>query len=222
MKKELIKKISLVIFIITFLTAVYFLIGKPMLSFVGDHEALEAYINERGIIGWILFVLLIILQTVSTCIPGTPFYLASGYILGGIKGALICDLGATIGNTIAFLLGRKFGKKLLNFLFSKKKMKSVEEYMDDKSPVLIHAMFMLLPLPKDTYAWLGYYSGENVLKWVLITFICRFPHIFVYTFGGAMLLENNYGVIIAGAAFAILVYMIVFLRLKKKHRDSTS
>ena len=215
MEKETIRKLCLAAFIVAFLAAVYFLIGRPMLAFVGDQDALNAYIDERGIIGWIIFIGLIVVQTVSTTIPGTPFYLAAGFILGGVKGALICDLGATIGNSIAFLLGKKFGRKLLNRLFSEEHLKSVEEIVEKRNPLLIHIAMMLLPLPKDTYAWLGYSSGENLLQWIPITFICRFPHIFVYTFGGAMLLQKNYTVLIIGATFAVVLYGAIMLYIKK-------
>ncbi len=78
---------------------------------------------------------------------------------------------------------------------------------------------MLLPLPKDTYAWLGYYSGESLIKWIRITFVARFPHIFIYTFGGEMLLADRYGVIIAGAIIATIVYFGVAVYLKKKKQS---
>jgi uncharacterized membrane protein YdjX (TVP38/TMEM64 family) len=215
MEKRTIRKLCLAAFIIAFLAAVYFLIGRPMLAFVGDQEALNAYIDERGIVGWLIFIGLIVVQTISTTIPGTPFYLAAGFILGGVKGALVCDLGATIGNTIAFLLGKKFGRTLLDQLFSEERLKSVEEMVGKHNPILIHVAMMLLPLPKDTYAWLGYSSKENLLQWIPITFICRFPHIFVYTFGGAMLLQKNYTVLIIGATFAVLLYAGIMLYIRK-------
>ena len=87
------------------------------------------------------------------------------------------------------------------------------------NPILIHIMFMLLPLPKDTYAWLGYYSKENLSIWFLITFIARFPHIFIYTFGGEMLVSNQYGIIITGAVIAIIVYVFVVIFLKKRGKS---
>ena len=80
---------------------------------------------------------------------------------------------------------------------------------------------MLLPLPKDTYAWLGYYSREPLIKWIIITFVARFPHIFIYTFGGEKLLSDQYGVIIAGAAIAAVVYLFVVVYLKRKRRKKT-
>lgn len=217
MNNKYFRKIMIICFLIAFLIAVYFCLGVPMISFVNDHESLQAYVDERGLAGWAFFSLLVIIQTASNCIPGTPFYLAAGYILGGLKGALLCDASATIGNTIAFILGRQFGHKLLDALFSKDKLASIENLMKEKNPILLHVIFMLLPLPKDTYAWIGYSSGENVITWILLTFICRFPHIFLYTFGGAMLLEKNYFVLIGGACFAVLVYFFLMLYLKKNN-----
>ncbi|WP_029319818.1 TVP38/TMEM64 family protein [Butyrivibrio sp. AE3004] len=215
MSKTVIKKIAIVMFIILFLVAVYFCIGQPIIAFVNDRDSFAEFIESRGFLGWVMFCLLIIIQTLSTCIPGTPFYISSGLILGGFKGALICDLGATIGNTIAFILGKTFGTKLLYFLFSEDKISKVENHISGKNPILIHMLFMLLPLPKDTYAWVGYHTKEKLITWIILTFICRFPHIFIYTFGGAMILEQNYAVLIAGASFAILVYVVIMIYLKK-------
>jgi len=219
MSKLTIKRIALVIFIILFLIAVYFCIGQPIITFVNDRDSFQAFIDSRGVLGWVMFCLLIVVQTLSTCIPGTPFYLAAGLILGGFKAALLCDLGATIGNTIAFILGRQFGTKSLYFLFSEEKIRKVEDRIASGKPILIHVLFMLLPLPKDTYAWLGYYSKENLPTWILLTFIFRFPHIFVYTFGGAMILQKNYVILIAGAIFAVLVYAAVFAYTIMKRGD---
>ncbi len=216
MSKTTIKRIAIASFIIVFLVAVYFCIGQPLLAFVNDRDSFHEFIASRGAMGWAIFCLLIVVQTMSTCIPGTPFYLAAGLILGGFKGALICDLGATIGNTIAFAIGRRLGTKPLYFMFSEDKIKKIEDRIIAKNPVLIHFLFMLLPLPKDTYAWIGFYSKESLPTWFLLTYIFRFPHIFVYTFSGELLMEKNYVFLIAGATFAVLVYAVLMVYLKKK------
>lgn len=216
MSKTTIKRIAFALFLIIFLIAVYFFIGQPILTFVNDTDSLQEFIASKGVWGWGVFCFLIIVQTLSTCIPGTPFYLAAGFILGGLKGALVCDLGATIGNSIAFIIGRRLGSKPLYFMFSEERIKKIEDRIIAKNPVFIHFLFMLLPLPKDTYAWIGFYSKESLPVWIILTYVFRFPHIFVYTFGGELLMEKNYAILIAGAAFAILVYFGLMLYLKKK------
>ena len=80
---------------------------------------------------------------------------------------LLCDLFATVGNTIAFLIGKRYGRRFLNFMFPEEKIRQVDDIIAKGNPTLIHVLFMFLPLPKDTYAWLGYYSGD-------ITFIILF------------------------------------------------
>ena len=71
------------------------------------------------------------------------------------------------------------------------------------------------------HAWLGYYSRESLVRWIIITLVARFPHIFIYTFGGEKLLSNPYGVIIAGAAIAAVVYLFAVVYLKRKRRKNT-
>ena len=100
------QKILIVCFVAFFLLGIYFLIGKPMIAFVGDADGFQEYVKSRGIFGLLVFGFFVFLQTLSNCIPGLPFYLAAGAAFGGIKGAIICDIFATMANTTAFLLGK--------------------------------------------------------------------------------------------------------------------
>ncbi len=215
MKKGVLRTVITLLLVAVFMAALYFFVGKPMIKFVGNPTELDAFVKEKGLLGFIVFGLFVFVQTMSSCIPGLPFYLASGYLLGGFKGALLCDFFATLGNTAAFLLGKKFGRSFLCYLFPEDKLKKVEEIVDKGNPKLIHILFMLFPLPKDTYAWLGYYSEETLPVWMIITFIARFPHIFLYTFGGEKLLSNQYGIIIGGGVFATVLYAGMLIVLKK-------
>ncbi|MCR5558523.1 MAG: hypothetical protein K6F75_13315 [Butyrivibrio sp.] len=221
MKKGILRTVLTLLLVAAFLAALYFLVGRPMISLVGDPEKLDEFVREKGTLGLIIFGIFVFVQTMSTCIPGLPFYLASGYLLGGFKGALLCDFFATIGNTAAFLLGKKFGRSFLCYLFPEDKLRKVEEIVEKGNPKLIHIMFMLFPLPKDTYAWLGYYSEETLPMWLVITFIARFPHIFLYTFGGEKLMSNSYGILIAGGVFAVILYAVVLVILKKLKKKNS-
>ena len=218
--RGVLRKIIVVGFLVLFLLGIYFFVGKPMIAFVGDLEAFQDYVEQKGIMGICVLGIFIFLQTVSNCIPGLPFYLAAGFVFGGLKGALLCDLFAMLGNTAAFLIGRKFGRSFLLFLFPEKKLEHVEELILNKKPVLVHFLFMFLPLPKDTYAWLGFYSRENVVEWMIITFIARFPHIFIYTYGAEKMLDNQYGYIVAGAVIATLVYLVMAVYLKRQKNNN--
>ena len=147
MKKGVLRTVITLLLVAVFMAALYFFVGKPMIKFVGNPTELDAFVKEKGLLGFIVFGLFVFVQTMSSCIPGLPFYLASGYLLGGFKGALLCDFFATLGNTAAFLLGKKFGRSFLCYLFPEDKLKKVEEIVDKGNPKLIHILFMLFPLP---------------------------------------------------------------------------
>ncbi len=222
MKRGLVRTLIVLALLLAFLLLVYIFIGRPMIEFIGEPEDLQKYIDDQGVLGLLVFGMFVVIQTVFNCIPGLPFYLAAGYVWGGFKGALICDLFATIGNTIAFLLGKKLGRGFLNYLFTEEKLAKIDEMVEDGNPVFIHIIFMFLPLPKDTYAWVGYYSGEGVIQWFVITFIARFTQIFIYTYGGSKIADNQYIALILGSIFAVLVYVFAALYFRRKHKRRVS
>lgn len=215
MFKKYHRSIIMIVLVATFMAFLYFVVGKPMIAFLGEPQKLQDYVDQKGLLGVLVFGAFIFVQSISTCIPGLPFYLAAGYVWGGVKGALICDLFATLANTVAFLIGKKFGRNFLLQIFPEDKLEYVEGFIKKGNPKFIHAMFMFLPLPKDTYAWLGYYSEENVIEWIVITFLARFAHIFLYTLSGEKLVTNNYGLLILGGVIAVVVYLVMTIHVKR-------
>ena len=77
MKRNTVRTIVTIVIIGLFLVLVYFLIGRPMVAYLGDAGKLQAYIDDKGAAALIVFGLFITVQTLSTCIPGLPFYLAA-------------------------------------------------------------------------------------------------------------------------------------------------
>jgi uncharacterized membrane protein YdjX (TVP38/TMEM64 family) len=63
------QRILIVCFVVFFLLGIYFLIGKPMIAFVGDADGFQEYVKSRGIFGLLVFGFFVFLQTISNCIP---------------------------------------------------------------------------------------------------------------------------------------------------------
>lgn len=64
-----------------------------------------AWIQELGAIGAIAFILLYIVATVAF-LPGSILTLGAGVVFGIVRGSIYVFIGATIGATLAFLVGR--------------------------------------------------------------------------------------------------------------------
>lgn len=76
-------------------------------EFIG--QALDAI---RGLGGWapLLFVLIYIVATVGF-VPGSLLTLGAGAIFGVVRGSIYVSLGATLGATAAFLVGRYLARE---------------------------------------------------------------------------------------------------------------
>ena len=59
------RRILIVCFVAFFLLGIYFLIGKPMIAFVGDADGFQEFVKSRGIFGLLVFGFFVFLQTLS-------------------------------------------------------------------------------------------------------------------------------------------------------------
>lgn len=74
-----------------------------------------AWINERGRVGAIAYITLYIIATVAF-LPGSIITLGGGAIFGVFWGSLYVFIGASLGATAAFLIGRYFAR---NWVYKK-------------------------------------------------------------------------------------------------------
>lgn len=74
-------------------------------GFQGALTSALQWIEGLGAIGAIAFILLYIVSTVAF-LPGSVLTLGAGIVFGVVSGALYVFVGATLGATLAFLVGR--------------------------------------------------------------------------------------------------------------------
>ena len=70
-----------------------------------DSVALEAWINDAGVLAPIVFILIYTLATILF-LPGSVITLAGGALFGPVLGTLLNLIGATLGAAFAFLISR--------------------------------------------------------------------------------------------------------------------
>jgi uncharacterized membrane protein YdjX (TVP38/TMEM64 family) len=63
------------------------------------------WVNDLGAIAPLVFILIYIIATVAF-LPGSVLTLGAGVLFGVIKGSVYVFIGATLGATLAFLVGR--------------------------------------------------------------------------------------------------------------------
>lgn len=210
----------LVISVLIMLAISYF-IGKPLLAFVSEPEEFRIWVQEKGIVGVLIFMFLNIIQVLLAIIPGGPFEVGAGYAFGVLPGTILCDIAMSIGGVINFLFVRKFGMKFIELFTTREKVESVRFLKANRKSELLLFLFFLLPgTPKDLMCYVVGLSNIKLSTWIIINLVGRFPAIFLSAMGGDALGEQNYGFLIVAIVVLLVLYLIGSW-LYNKHNKAT-
>lgn len=195
-------------------------VGVPMIRLAREPEAFRLWVEQFGVLGKLIFVLMVFIQVLVALIPGEPVELAAGYAFGFWEGTLLSMIGIVLGSAVIFLLVRKFGVKLVEVFFANKEIKQLNFLKNNKKTAVIAFLLMLIPgTPKD---FLSYFAGLTNLKlgqWLLIVTVARIPSLVTSTGTGAAAGDKNYllaGFMLAITAVISLVGIIYYRRLSKE------
>lgn len=184
----------------------YFTLGKQLLLFINDKDAFKLWLENFGIWGRIIFILLRTVQTVIKIIPAEPLEIGAGYVFGTWGGLLYCSIGSLAGSFIILILTRKFGIKITELFVSKKKIESLAFLQNKKHlNISLFIIYLIPSTPKDLITYFIGLTDENIPLFLLITAVGRIPSIITSTWCGSTLKSGNYSAaIIIFAATAVL------------------
>ena len=189
-KRKLLAAISVSVVAVLFLLVTWFLY-RWLTSF--SQEGLRDYIQSFGSAGWIVFLVLQILQVFIALIPGELLESVAGFAFGPLGGTILCYLGIAIASSLVFILTRKYGVKLVEIFVSLERINQLRFLNTEKKrDLLIFLAFFIPGTPKDL---LTYFVGLTEIKlgtFLALSMIARIPSIVSSTFGGHLLGEGEY------------------------------
>ena len=229
-KKELSQKQQKAVSIASFCTLLLMLvllcavIGRPMVRFASDPDKFRDWVEGHGVWGMLAYMGMVAVQVLAALIPGEPLEIAGGYAFGAVKGTLLCLLAASLGSAAVICLVRRYGLRLVEVFFPKKKIQSLRFLRSSPKRTLLFLLIFMLPgTPKDL---LCYYAGLTDIRLPVLLIICslgRFPSIVTSTAGGDALGEESYlfAVIIFAATFVLSALgLFIYNMLCKRHEKS--
>lgn len=198
---------AVAVILILFIT---WLLWRWLSSF--SQETLRDYIRSFGAAGWIVFLLLQILQVFIALIPGELLESAAGFVFGPLFGTLLCYAGIVIASSLVFFLTRKFGVKLVEVFVSREKINRLSFLNTDKKRnLLIFFVFFIPGTPKDL---LTYFVGLTEIKlstFFAISLVARIPSVVTSTCGGHLLGEGRYTTAIVVYAVTAIISLLGML-----------
>ncbi len=148
---------------------------------------LRGWILGFGAIAPVVFILLYAVATVAF-LPGTPLSLLAGLVFGPVVGTLWIVIGATIGATLAFLIGRYAARGLVEgWTANNERIRKLDEGVEKQGwrMLLITRLVPLFPFNLQNYAYGLTKIGFGV--YVGLTAVCIIPGAAVYAFAGGSL-----------------------------------
>lgn len=171
------KQIIWLIILITILAAfaILYYIGKNngWFTLFESKENLQQYVASFGAWAPLAFFTLQFLQVIISPIPGSVTTLVGGVLFGFFPGFILSFGAVFLGSLGAFLLGKKFGRPLVERIAGKK---IVEKYMDSVSSrqrILLILMFLLPFFPDDVLCLIAGLSALNLPSFALIMLCTR-------------------------------------------------
>ena len=123
--------------------AVCWFVGRPLLQFVSEPERFREWVDEKGVLGRLAFVGMMVLQIFIAVIPGEPLEIGAGYAFGTLEGMLLCLLGAVIGSALVFGFVRRFGLRAVELFFPREKIFSLSLFKGSgaSEPLGVYCIF---------------------------------------------------------------------------------
>jgi len=142
-------------------------------------EALADWLNQQGMYGPLLLMLLMILAVVVGPIPTLPISAASGLVYGVFAGTAIAVSGALAGSIIAFYLARVLGREAVRRKLGDNPVFSAT----GSQRFLFMAVTLTRLIPLFSFALISYAAGVTAIsfwRYALATTLGMLPMTFVF------------------------------------------
>jgi len=197
-----------------FIFLVSYLFVKKYGFLLKDPVQFRAVIRGYGGWGYLVYLLLYILQIIVAPIPGQVLNVSSGILFGAGKGILLSWAAVILGGGLAIILSRVLGRKILEFILDDKAWKFEQEITKRGLSFILFLSFVPTPIGDGVF----YLAGlTNIALRVLIPIIAigRLPGIVVWVLLGDKILRAGVTGWICGIAGS-LATVVLYLVFEKK------
>ncbi len=172
-KKQIIWVVVLVVIIAA--AIVLYFVGKNngWFSLFESQKSIQEYVESFGVLAPLAFFLLQFFQVILAPIPGNLTTIAGGVLFGFFKAFLISTAAVFLGSLSAFLLGKIFGRPLVERIAGKK---TIEKYMtsvSSRQKVVLILMFLLPFFPDDLLCLIAGLSAMSIPYFALLVILTR-------------------------------------------------
>lgn len=184
-----------------------------MIDLLTNISALRAYLENLGWRGYVIFILLSVIVAVFL-LPGQVLAIVGGLAYGGLIGGALTVIGASLGATLSFIIGKYVARGYIIQRFGndptfQKIEKGVRE--NGLSFLIFTRLVPIFPFAIQSYAYAM--TPMSVKKFSLISFLTMMPASFIYAFMASEIVAKGVSMslllelTVAGVLLALLAYL---------------
>ena len=216
-KKKTIVKLIISVIVIAVIALLGFLLFKHFGLKDITREEIQSFIETKGAVAPLIFILLSFAQVTLIPIPGAVTILAGNYLFGAVKAFIYSYIGMLLGAMVAFFLGKLIGRPFVNWIAgSKEKADSWIDKLKGREKIVMFFMFLLPLFPDDLLCAIAGMFKYSTLEFLVLQLITRATSIFgtLFFMSGEVIPYNAWGISLV-AILSIIV--IVCFALSMKH-----
>ncbi len=210
------------------IVAIIVLVAFVVISEVGhlnDYENDEDKINglvkiisDTGAWGMAVYVLIQILQVVILPLPAVVCYVPGSIIWGAPMATFLASIGVVIGSTIAYFIGRIWGKKAVIWIAGKEATEKYSAYFGKRGKGIFVIMQILPFFPDDILCMVAGLTSMNFVFFIVVMCFVRPAIISVYCFlgSGDIIPFSGWGIYVWVAIFVVCIVLAI---LSFKYQD---
>lgn len=204
---------KIIIFILLLLLVIFMAYQFGLVDFLTDISGLRAYLEGLGWWGYVIFILLSVVVAVFL-LPGQFLAIVGGLAYGGFLGGLLTIIGASLGASISFIIGKYVAREFILSRFgSDPTFQKIERGVKENgiSFLVFTRLVPVFPFAIQSYAYAM--TPMSVKKFSLISFLTMMPASFIYAFMASEIASKGVSMTllieltIAGVLLALLAYL---------------
>src|SRR5512147_1395698 len=153
--------------------------GAPLIRFLADQERMRAWIEGLGIWGPLALIAMIIVQTVLSVSPVSLLAVVGAYVFGFWQGVLYAFIGLAIGSALCMILGRRFGRPLVDRLIDPKSIATFDRFTEKRGPIFFLVIFIMPWVPDDLACYAIGLSHLSLKLMIPLAAFGRMPSVIV-------------------------------------------
>ncbi|MEJ5222274.1 MAG: TVP38/TMEM64 family protein [Tepidiforma sp.] len=130
------------------------------ISYTIDEEPFREWVDGFGLLGPLVFIVIMALSVLFAPVPNAPIFMAAGLAWGPVLGTAYCMAGLILGSAMAFWVARRFGRRHLPRLIGAKNAARVDSLVLEMGGRVV---FWSRMIPAVNFDWISFVAGMTAI-----------------------------------------------------------